>query len=122
MKMAAVKKIMERGANFDWMPLPSLPYDKGVISTSEWTKEWGGIYFLLSRDKSILYIGKAKKFKTRLMAHLNRSGWSRYMYDRGDEIQFCYLMAVDKNRVGEIEQLLIQLIQPPCNKHWCRKL
>lgn len=113
--IAQVKKILERQCSFDYLPLPTTLYNHAALKQSH-LNQYGGVYFLISEEGFVLYVGKAKRFCARIAAHLNRAAPNRLMAKYQNHIHSVFYIAVDKTLLPEIERQLIQWMQPPLNR------
>lgn len=117
LNMSTLKCVLERYNNFfDWTPLPSIPYKKEGVDKYR-MKGVSGIYFMLSDDRHILYIGKAKCLRTRLSQHMDKSSChNNFMRKYIGKVKSVYLMAIEESALEVVEKQLIQYVCPPMNK------
>lgn len=91
----------------------------------------GGIYFLYDKDLELLYIGKSKNIKLRILQHTTKNENSRLQIgDKGTPLQtrYCtcipygvikyygYIIEEDKFKRGIIECFLLSIMETKFNK------
>jgi excinuclease UvrABC nuclease subunit len=71
-----------------------------------------GVYMLLDGDKKVVYVGQSKNLQWRLYQHLGVPS-GRFFHKK--EISYIDVVKVEKDRLMDIEQLLIQQFLPKYN-------